>query len=118
MREIARNNNIAQIENIKDILFSRNTDVYRIRYYTNSHHHSVKLRLTQALAFLYRLNPKWDDRILNLTLTEANQSNVTHLNELILATTVDPSRLIEIIEKVTAQQSYFFFGNSPHCSCI
>lgn len=103
MRYIARTKNISQIKHLKDLLYLKNTEVYRIRYYTNSFHHSVKLRLTQALAFLYRLDPEWDDRILHITLTEANQSNVTHINELIFASTVDPFTLLAMIEKVNLQ---------------
>lgn len=100
MNEIDRNKSRAQIKHLKDLLLAKNTEIYRIRYYTNSQHHSMKLRLTQAIGFLYRLDPEWDDRILNLTLTEANQSNVTHINELIIASIVDPIQLLKIVEAI------------------
>lgn len=74
--------------------------MYRIRYYTNSYHHSLKLRITQALAFLFRLDGTWDDRMLKILLEEANQTNVTHINELILAATIQTDQMLPIIEKV------------------
>lgn len=100
MREIDRNQSKSQIRAVKDILFVKNTENYRIRYYTNSQHHSFKLRLAQALAFLFRMDPEWDERILKMTLVEANQSNVTHINEMILGAIVDPIDLLHIIENV------------------
>lgn len=101
MRAIAAKIDCQQIATIKDLLFDKNKEMYRIRYYTNSYHHSVKLRITQALAFLFRLDGKWDDRMLKILLEEANQTNVTHINELILAATIQPDQMLQIIEKVS-----------------
>lgn len=101
MRAIAAKHQLEQIRNVKNLLFAKNTEIYRVRYYTNSHHHSLKLRITQALAFLFRLDPQWDDRMLDIILEEANQTNVTHINELILAETVDPSKMLKMIENVS-----------------
>ncbi|XP_031623463.1 uncharacterized protein LOC116340876 [Contarinia nasturtii] len=100
MRAIAAKQQLEQIQNVKNLLFTKNTEIYRVRYYTNSHHHSMKLRITQALAFLFRLDPKWDGRMLDIILEEANQTNVTHINELILAETVDPLHMLTMIENI------------------
>lgn len=100
MRAIAEKNDVDQIRALKDQLFVENMEKYRLRYYTNSFHHSVKMRITQALAFLFRLDPKWDDRMLQIILREANQTNVTHINELIVAETIEPSQMLHIIENV------------------
>lgn len=106
MRAIAKKHDLAQIQNVKNILFTKNGEIYRVRYYTNSHHHSMKLRITQALAFLFRLDPKWDARMLKIILEEANQTNVTHINELIVAETIEPSEILQIIEKVAQRISH------------
>lgn len=100
LRAIAEKNDVEQIRNVKDILFAKNDEIYRVRYYTNSYHHSMKLRITQAFAFLFRLDPKWDARMLKIILEEANQTNVTHINELIIAETIEPSQMLNIIENV------------------
>lgn len=102
MRAIANKNDVEQIRNVKDLLFTKNGEIYRVRYYTNSYHHSMKLRITQALAFLFRLDPIWDARMLKIILEEANQTNVTHINELIIGHTIEPSQMLQIIEKVSA----------------
>lgn len=102
MRAIAAKQQTEQIGNLKNLLFTKNGEIYRVRYYTNSHHHSLKLRITQALAFLFRLDPKWDDRMLKMILEEANQTNVTHMNELIIAATIDPTIILQTISNVIA----------------
>lgn len=86
--------------------------MYRIRYYTNSYHHSLKLRITQALAFLFRLDRRWDDRMLKILLEEANQTNVTHINELIIAETVESDRLLQMIENVSNRSRNAIFSFS------
>lgn len=100
MRAIAANLPSDEISTLKHRLFAKNKEIYRVRYYTNSHHHSMKLRITQALAFLFRLDPKWDDRMLKIILEEANQTNVTHINELIIAETIEPTQMLHMIENV------------------
>lgn len=101
MRAIAAKNDMEQIRDLKNLLFAANTENHRVRYYTNSYHHSLKLRITQALAFLFRLDPAWDDRMLKIILEEANQINVTHINELIIAETIDPAKMLQIIRSVS-----------------
>lgn len=101
MRAIAAKNDMEQIRDLKNLLFAANTENHRVRYYTNSYHHSLKLRITQALAFLFRLDPAWDDRMLKIILEEANQINVTHINELIIAETIDPAKMLRIIRSVS-----------------
>lgn len=100
MRAIAAKNDLEQIRSLKNHLFAKNTEIYRVRYYTNSYHHSMKLRITQALAFLFRLDPIWDDRMLKPILEEANQPNVTHINELIVAETIDRTQMFHMIRSV------------------
>lgn len=100
MRFIAAKQDPEQIENVKSLLFVKNDEIYRVRYYTNSYHHSLKLRITQAFAFLFRLNSKWDDRMLKIILEEANQPNVTHINEIIIANTINPTQLLQMIANV------------------
>lgn len=109
MRAIAAKNHTEQIVKLKDLLFVKNKEMYRVRYYTNSYHHSIKLRITQALAFLFRLDRKWDDRMLKILLEEANQTNVTHINELILAETIDPDQMLQIIENVSVHRLLVFW---------
>lgn len=110
MRAIATKHDLEQIQNVRNFLFRKNSEIYRVRYYTNSHHHSMKLRITQALAFLFRLDPKWDARMLEIILQEANQTNVTHINELIIAETIEPSQMLQIIEKVGRQDILLQFS--------
>lgn len=110
MRAIATKHDLEQIQNVRNFLFRKNSEIYRVRYYTNSHHHSMKLRITQALAFLFRLGPKWDARMLEIILQEANQTNVTHINELIIAETIEPSQMLQIIEKVGRQDILLQFS--------
>lgn len=101
MRFIASNKDAEQIKNLKNLLFEKNTRIYRVRYYINSYHHSLKLRLTQALAFLFRLDSEWDDRMLKTILEEANQTNVTHINELIIANIIDETQMLQMISNVS-----------------
>lgn len=100
MRKIAERTDLQQIQNLKNLLFAKNTELYRLRYYTHSYHHTLKLRLAQAFAFLFRLDPQWDERIFKILMDEANQVNVTHINELIIAETADGYQLLDLIEKV------------------
>lgn len=118
MREIHRNKDKKQMQAIKELLFAKNQENFSIRYYTNSQHHSFKLRLAQAFAFLFRMDPAWDERILKMTLVEANQSNVTHIHELIIGAIVDPADLIHIIENVIdwPYTSFWSFYNHLLCS--
>lgn len=112
MRAIAAKNDLEQIRNLKNRLFAKNSEIYRVRYYTNSYHHSMKMRITQALAFLFRLDPIWDERMLKTILEEANQPNVTHINELIIAETVERTQLLQMIRSVSFTQflwTYFDF---------
>lgn len=114
MRAIATKHQIEQISNLKNLLFSKNKEIYRVRYYTNSYHHSLKLRITQALAFLFRLDPKWDERMLKIILEEANQTNVTHINELIIAETIDRLQMLQIIDNVSTPWKIPLFHSFPY----
>lgn len=100
MQFIQQNDSIKQIRDLKNIILSKNEEFYKVRYFNKSHHHSLKLRYTQALAFLFRLDPTWDDRLLQFILKEANQTNVKYICEMIVADTMKPNQLFPIIEKV------------------
>lgn len=81
-------------------MLAKSDEFYKVRYFNKSHHHSLKLRYTQAIAFLFRLDPTWDSRTLQFILHEANQTNVKYICELIVAETMDPKQLFPAIEKV------------------
>lgn len=100
MKFIETENDRKRIIHLKEALFEKNDEIYRPRYFFNSHQHAMKLRLTQALALLFRLDNEWDDRILDGILKESNQTNVTFVTELIIAETVNPYNLLDLIDKV------------------
>lgn len=100
MQVIRRNNSIKQIRNLKNMLFAKRDEFYTARYFNKSHQHSLKLRFTQALAFLFHLDPLWDHRTLDFILLEANQTNVKFICELIVADIMDPERIFAIIKSV------------------
>lgn len=101
MKFIETENDIERIRCLKDLLFERNTEIYRPRYFFNSHQHAMKLRLMQALALLFRLDNEWDARILDGILKESNQTNVAFVTELIVAETINPYDLLDCINKVS-----------------
>lgn len=74
--------------------------MHQSRYFNHSIHHSMKLRYVQAMAILCQQEPKWDDRLLIGILTEINQTNVTYINELIIAHIVEPNQLINLFSQV------------------
>lgn len=100
MTFIEYENDIDRIRELKNVLFERNAEIYRPRYFFNSHQHAMKLRLSQTLALLFRLDNEWDERIMDGILKESNQTNVTFITELIIADTVNPYDLLDCIEKV------------------
>lgn len=100
MQFIWRNNSKKLIRDLLNMLLAKAEEFYKVRYFNKSHHHSLKLRYTQAIAFLFRLAPVWDERTLNFILHEANQTNVKYICELIVADSMDPKLLFPIIEKV------------------
>lgn len=54
----------------------------------------------QAWALLFKLDPVWDERLLHGILNENNQPNVTFINELIVAETVNPDYFIKLMNEV------------------
>lgn len=107
MKFIEKECNKERIKHLKNMLFEKNTEIYRPRYFFNSHQHVIKLRLMQALAVLFRLDNEWDDRILDGILKESNQTNVTFITEMIIAETIDPDAIFDVIDKV--RRTSFFF---------
>lgn len=89
------------IDKLKNSLFDKNSEMHRSRYFNHSIHHSVKLRYMQAVAILCQQVPTWNDHLLNGILNEINQTNVTYINEMIIAHTVEPNQIIELIDKVS-----------------
>lgn len=85
---------------MKNMILARKDEFYKVRYFNKSHYHSLKLRYTQAIAFLFHLDPTWDDRTVEFILHEANQTNVKYICELIVAETMKPDQLFPIIGKV------------------
>lgn len=70
------------------------------RYYANSETHRLKLRLVQAIAIMSSRLPKWHDQLETMLLAENNQLNVTYIVELLVGATVEPDRLLDMIQKV------------------
>lgn len=95
-----------EIRRLKDLLFAENKNIYSPRHFNKSYKHSRKLRLTQALALLFRLDPVWDERIVEFIFKEVNQTNVKLINELIVAYTVDKWHLFDLIEYFERLESY------------
>lgn len=112
MHFIRRNNSIKQIRDLKNTLLAKSEEFYKVRYFNKSHHHSLKLRYTQAIAFLFRLDPTWDARTLQFILHEANQTNVKYICELIVAETMDPKQLFPTIEKVIRSIKWLWHHDS------
>lgn len=108
MNAIAHLQTTKDIIELKNLLFAKNNDIYRARYFNHSYQHSMKLRYIQALAFLFRLEPVWDKRLLHFLLNEANQNNVMYITEMIIAETVEPKQLIHVIENVSENKNNSF----------
>lgn len=92
---------VNQIRQIKELLFEKNSELYEPRYFNKSYPHSVKLRYTQALSLLFRLDPMFDDRLLPFIIDEVNQFNVRFISELIIAETIEPKYLLNLVKGVS-----------------
>ncbi|XP_055379675.1 uncharacterized protein LOC129610906 isoform X2 [Condylostylus longicornis] len=73
------------------------------RYFKNSKHHKLKLRIIQALALLSSFpnipkNYIWTDRFLMCIFEENNQTDVTYIMELVIAKTISSSKLFNLLE--------------------
>lgn len=109
MSYITTNCDKNRIRELKELLLQKNSELYEPRYFNKSYPHSIKLRYTQALAMLFRLDPKFDDRLLPFVMDEVNQFNVRYISELIIAETIDPNHLLDLIKGVS--HSSFRFSN-------
>lgn len=96
-----------QIRELKELLFSKNAELYEPRYFNKSHPHSVKLRYTQALSLLFRLDSTFDERLLTFIVDEVNQFNVRFISELIVAETIDPDYLLNLVKEVSRNEISF-----------
>lgn len=90
------------LSNLRERCLSRSATLYtsKPRYYANSEHHRLKLRLIQALAAIVSVDAVWDERFADALLNESNQPNITFILECILAYTIEPDRLINLLEQV------------------
>lgn len=102
------------IEKLKELLHAKNIENSRIRYFSNSIQYELKLRHVQALAILHQRAPVWNEINLNGLLMENNQTNVTYINELIIAETIDVERFMKLMNEVC----YIHFFKSPRVIMI
>lgn len=115
MKHIQQRNSIKLIRELKTTLFNRNTETHRPRYFNHCFQHSLKLRYMQALALMFKLDPVWDDRLITGILNENNQPNVTFINELIIAETIQTDHLLSLLSKVKFFQLFNIdFKNLPN----
>lgn len=72
----------------------------RIRYFNDSHHHRIKLRVIQSLAML--LEPILEDQLFikQILLNQNNQLNITYIIELIAANILTLDEIISVLSKV------------------
>ncbi|XP_055837829.1 probable methyltransferase TARBP1 [Episyrphus balteatus] len=92
---------------------SKNISIRKPRYFENSKHHRLKLRIAQALTILnHQSKYKWYDYYLYAILHENNQTNVTYMYEFIVATSISQQVLINQMENLadlsTSSQSSLF----------
>lgn len=90
------------LSNLRERCLSRSAALYtsKPRYYANSEHHRLKLRLMQALAAIVSVDAVWDERFADALLNESNQLNVTFILECIVAHTIEPTRLLNLLDQV------------------
>lgn len=100
LRYIQRLDCPTTIETLKELLHSKNLENSRIRYFSNSIQHELKLRHVQALALLHQRAPLWNESNLNGLLLENNQTNITYINELIIAQTIGVDRFMKLMNEV------------------
>lgn len=90
------------LSNLRESCLSRGAALYasKPRYYANSEHHRLKLRLIQALAAIVSVDAVWDERFADALLNESNQPNITFILECIIAFTIEPPRLLKLLDQV------------------
>lgn len=101
MRYIQRLECPSTLAQLKVLLQAKDTENTRIRYFNNSMQHELKLRYVQAMALLHQRNPIWDEANLQGLLLENNQTNITYINELIIAETIGIDRFMQLFNEVT-----------------
>lgn len=90
------------LSNLRERCLSRSAALHtsKPRYYANSEHHRLKLRLIQALAAIVSVDAVWDERFADALLNESNQLNITFILECIIAYTIEPSQLFKLLDQV------------------
>lgn len=92
------------LEELKESLIEKSIEisVKKPRYFKNSLHHRLKLRIICALAVIYRkgANRSWDNRLLKTVFEENNQSDVTMIAERIVAMTISKEVLLDLVAKL------------------
>lgn len=71
------------------------------RYFSDSLQHRLKLRMLQALYFIFQVDTVFDDRLLTGVLYENNQPNVACLYEILIAETIPREKLVSLLDEVT-----------------
>lgn len=96
---------------LKERCLSRSAALYasKPRYYANSEHHRLKLRLIQVLAAIVSVDAVWDERFADALMNENNQLNVTFILECIIAYTIEPDRLLDLLNQVSFSKSYLHY---------
>lgn len=103
----ALSSNIKSVEilkSLKENLIQKSIEIStkKPRYFKNSPHHRIKLRVICALAVLHRNESirVWDKRLLKPVFEENNQTDVTMIAERIIAMAIPKTELLELVERL------------------
>ncbi|KAL5279983.1 TARBP1 family protein [Megaselia abdita] len=92
------------LKELKENLVQKSIEISlkKPRYFKNSPHHRLKLRVICALAVLHRKesNRVWDDRLLKTVFEENNQTDVTMIAERIVAMSIPKEVLMDLVTKL------------------
>uniref|UniRef100_T1GPZ6 tRNA/rRNA methyltransferase SpoU type domain-containing protein n=1 Tax=Megaselia scalaris TaxID=36166 RepID=T1GPZ6_MEGSC len=92
------------LKDLKELLIQKSIEIStkKPRYFKNSPHHRLKLRVICALAVLHRNENIrfWDSRLLKTVFDENNQTDVTLIAERIVAMTIPKDVLLELVSKL------------------
>lgn len=70
------------------------------RYFADSQHHRIKLRIVQTLSILFDFTNSSNNFLLNTILNGNNQPNVNYIIECITAKTISSESLIKVLENL------------------
>lgn len=113
------------LKDLKELLIQKSIEIStkKPRYFKNSPHHRLKLRVICALAVLHRNENIrfWDSRLLKTVFDENNQTDVTLIAERIVAMTIPKDVLLELVSKLptmTASTQVSFLYMNFEYLCI